>query len=180
MPKIANQNRAIMLAVTTALATTALGGCTAKVAAPADFSASKAQAAIMKGKTNKAVVHAEEAVLAQPRNSAYRAMLGAVYMEAGRFQSAATSFKDAMALGDNSPRTALSYALAEIATGNTAVARAVLDDWRDQINPADLGLAFALAGDPAQGVHVLGNAVRTGQNTANVRQNLAYAYAQRD
>ncbi len=177
MPKIANQNRAIMLAVTTALATTALGGCTAKVAAPADFSASKAQAAIMKGKTNKAVVHAEEAVLAQPRNSAYRAMLGAVYMEAGRFQSAATSFKDAMALGDNSPRTALSYALAEIATGNTAVARAVLDDWRDQINPADLGLAFALAGDPAQGVHVLGNAVRTGQNTAKVRQNLAYAYA---
>lgn len=177
MPMISNHNRAIMLAVTTALATTALGGCTTKAAPQADFSASKAQTALAKGKASQAVEHAEQAVLAQPRNSAYRAMLGATYMEAGRFQSAATSFKDAMALGDNSPRTALSYALAEVASGNGRTALAVLDDWRDDIDASDLGLAFALAGDPDQGVHVLGNALRSGQNTAKVRQNLAYAYA---
>lgn len=54
---------------------------------------------------------------------------------------------------------------------------AVLDDWRDDIDPADLGLALALAGEPQRGVHVLSNALRGGMNTAKVRQNLAYALA---
>ncbi|MCP5391839.1 MAG: SPOR domain-containing protein [Sphingomonadaceae bacterium] len=173
----AKRNRTIMLAVTTALATTALAGCTTKAAAPANVSASKAQSELAKGNNGSAVAHAEEAVRAEPRNAAYRAMLGASYMEAGRFLSAATSFKDAMDLGDNSPRTALSYALAQTAAGNHATALSTLDQWRGQIDPADLGLAMALAGDPDQGVHVLGNALRNGQNTPKVRQNLAYAYA---
>ena len=173
----AKRNRTIMLAVTTALATTALAGCTTKAAAPANVSASKAQSELAKGNNGSAVAHAEEAVRAEPRNAAYRAMLGASYMEAGRFLSAATSFKDAMDLGDNSPRTALSYALAQTAAGNHATALSTLDQWRGQIDPADLGLAMALAGDPDQGVHILGNALRNGQNTPKVRQNLAYAYA---
>ena len=177
MPKIANNNRAIMLAVTTALATTALAGCTTKAAPHAEYSVNKAQTALVKGKTSQAVSHAEEAVLADPRNASYRAMLGATYMEAGRFQSAAATFKDAMDLGDISARTALSYSLAEIAAGDFRAAQAVLDQWRDQIDASDLGLAFALAGDPDRGVHILGNALRGGQNTAKVRQNLAYAYA---
>lgn len=173
----AKRNRTIMLAVTTALATTALAGCTTKAAAPATVSASKAQAELAKGRTDSAVGHAEDAVRAEPRNTAYRAMLGASYMEVGRFSSAATSFKDAMDLGDQSPRTALSYALASAAAGNHATALATLDQWRGQIAAADLGLAMALAGDPDQGVHILGNALRSGENTAKVRQNLAYAYA---
>ncbi len=177
MPKIAKQNRAIMLAVTTALATTTLAGCASQAAPRADFSAQKAQSALVKGKTSKAIAHAEESVLAEPRNAGYRAMLGAVYMEAGRFQSAATSFKDAMTLGDDSSRTALSYALAEIAAGNNPAALAVLSDHRDSIDPADLGLAFSLAGNPERGIHVLGNALRSGQATPKVRQNLAYSYA---
>lgn len=173
----AKRNRTIMLAVTTALATTALAGCTTKAAAPATVSASKAQSELVKGKTPQAIVHAEEAVRADPRNASYRAMLGASYMEAGRFRAAATSFKDAMDLGDSSPRTALSYALAEVAVGNFATAQNVLDQNRGEIDAADLGLAMALAGDPDQGVHILGNAIRNGQNTPKVRQNLAYSYA---
>lgn len=177
MPKIANKNRAVMLAVTTALASTALAGCTTSAAAPADLSASKAQAALNKGKTGKAVEHAEQTVLAEPRNAGYRAMLGAVYMEAGRFQSAATSFKDAMKLGDTSGRTALSYALAEIAAGQYGAAVNALNANRNSIDASDLGLALSLAGQPEQGVHVLGNALRSGQSTPKVRQNLAYSYA---
>lgn len=173
----AKRNRTILLAVTTALATTALAGCATKAAAPANVSASKAASELAKGNEGSAVAHAEEAVRAEPRNPAYRAVLGASYMEAGRFLSAATSFKDAMDLGDTSPRTALSYALAQSASGNSATALQVLDEWRERIDPADLGLAMALAGDPDQGVHILGNALRNGQNTAKVRQNLAYAYA---
>ncbi|MXO89417.1 SPOR domain-containing protein [Pontixanthobacter aquaemixtae] len=180
MSTIAKRNRAITLAVTTALATTALAGCATQAAPRADFSADKAQVALANGQTNKAVTLAEESVLAEPRNAGYRAMLGATYMEAGRFQSAATSFKDAMSLGDSSARTALSYALAEIAAGNNAAAVAVLNDRRDSIDPADLGLALALAGDPQQGIHVLGNALRNGQATPKVRQNLAYSYALAD
>ena len=177
MPTIAKQNRAITLAVTTALATTVLGGCASQATPRADFSAKKAQSALVKGKTSKAVTHAEASVQAEPRNAAYRAMLGATYMEAGRFKSAATSFKDAMTLGDNSARTALSYSLAEIAAGDNASALAVLRDWRDSIDPSDLGLALSLAGEPDQGIHVLGNALRSGQATPKVRQNLAYSYA---
>jgi len=177
MSKIANNNRAIMLAVTTALASTTLAGCAVNSAPTADFSANKAQVAFAKGKTSEAISHAEQSVLADPRNATYRAMLGAVYMDSGRFVSAATSFKDAMDLGDTSPRTALSYALAEIATGQHGKGLAVLNEYRASIDPADLGLALSLAGQPQQGVHVLGNALRAGQNNAKVRQNLAYSYA---
>lgn len=177
MPKTASNNRAIMLAVTTALASTALAGCSTSVAAPANLSANKAHTAIAKGKTSQAIEHAEATVLAEPRNAGYRAMLGAVYMEAGRFQSAARSFQDAMELGDSSGRTALSYALAEIAAGQQNAALSALNAHRDIIDPSDLGLAFSLAGQPEQGVHILGNALRGGMATPKVRQNLAYSYA---
>lgn len=172
-----NRHRMIALAASTALASLALGGCTTSAAPSADFSAGKAQSALGKGKSEQAVSHAEAAVLAAPRNAAYRAMLGAAYLEAGRFASAAASFDDAMELGDDSARTALSLALAEIGVGNNDAALVVLDDWRDDIGPADLGLALALAGDPDRGVHVLANALRGGENTPKIRQNLAYAYA---
>lgn len=169
--------RLAALALGTALATAALTGCTTQAAPRADLSASKAEAALAKGHGSEAVAHAEAAVLAQPRNAQYRTMLGAAYMDAGRFQSAATSFQDAMSLGDNAPRTALSYALAETALGNYPKAVAVLDDWQGDLDPADLGLALALAGQPDRGAQVLANALRGGQNTPKVRQNLAYAYA---
>lgn len=177
MSRSAHNARFVTLAVTTALATSALTGCTTASAPQADLSAGKAQTALAKGYTDKALTHAEAAVLGDPRNASYRAMLGATYMESGRFQSAVTSFGDAMVLGDSSPRTALSMALAQIAAGDARSARDLLRDYRDDIDPADLGLALALAGDADQGVHILSNAIRGGQNNAKTRQNLAYAYA---
>ena len=54
----------------------------------------------------------------------------------------------------------------------------MLDEYARLIDPADLGLAYALAGQPERGTHVLINAVRNGDRVApKLRQNLAYAYA---
>ena len=170
-------NRTIGLAVTSAMAAALLTGCATKAPPRADLAASKAQVALAKGQTGKAIDSAEAAVAAEPRNAAYRAVLGAAYLEAGRFASAETSFDDAMALGDNSARTALSLALALTGQGKYAEASAVLNDWQDVIAPADLGLAYALAGQPQRGVQIMSNAIRAGDNTPKVRQNLAYAYA---
>jgi Flp pilus assembly protein TadD len=168
----------IALAVSTAIAGLALAGCTTTAAPQATNSFASAQAALSKGQADKAIMHAEAAVLAEPRNPGYRALLGAAYMEAGRFQSAATSFGDALDLGDDNPRTVLSFALAKIAMGEGRSAAAVLDEYAQAIDPADLGLALALAGEPQRGVHVLVNAVRNSdQVSPKLRQNLAYTYA---
>lgn len=177
MSKTAHNTPKIALALSTALVSVALAGCTTSAAPPASASLAKAQAAIEKGKASKAVEHAEAAVLADPRNASNRALLGAAYLEAGRFQAAATSFGDALALGDTDNRTVLSYALAQTAQGNNAEAIRMLDQYEGQLDRADRGLALALAGEPRDGVRVLSNALRDGQNTAKVRQNLAYAYA---
>jgi Flp pilus assembly protein TadD len=168
----------LALAVTTALAGLALTGCTTSAAPRADVSFNSAQTALAKGQVNQAVGHAEAAVLADPRNPGFRALLGAAYMEAGRFQAAATSFGDALDLGDDNPRTVLSFALAKIALGEGRAAAAALDDHSAVIDPADLGLALALSGEPERGVHVLVNAVRQSETASpKLRQNLAYAYA---
>lgn len=168
----------LALAVTTALAGLALAGCSTSTAPRADVSFSNAQVALQKGQTDKAIAHAEAAVLAEPRNPGFRALLGAAYMEAGRFQSAATSFGDALDLGNEDPRTVLSFALAKTALGEGKAAVQVLDDYAKLIDPADLGLAYALAGQPERGVHVLINAVRASEEaTPKLRQNLAYTYA---
>ena len=161
------------LIMTTALASIALAGCTTSSAAPASASFAKAQTALERGKVSEAIVHSEAAVLAEPRNSGYRAMLGAAYLEAGRFEAAATAFDDALELGDSDPRTVLSYALAATASGDAKGAMDALQARSGDINPADLGLAMALAGSPENGIHVLTNALRAGQNTAKLRQNLA-------
>lgn len=169
----------LALAVSTALAGIAMAGCmTAYAASPATSSFESAQTALAKGQVAKAIAHAEDAVLAEPRNPGARALLGAAYLEAGRFQSAATSFNDALELGDSDPRTVLSFALAKIALGDNRAAVKVLDENARVIDPADLGLALALAGEPQRGVGVLVNAVRSSDvATPKLRQNLAYAFA---
>jgi Flp pilus assembly protein TadD len=177
MTRSADSNRMVSFALTTAMAGVLLSGCTTSSAAPATVSASRAEAALAAGKQEQAVHHAEAAVLADPHNAAYRATLGAAYLDAGRFASAATSFDDAMQLGDNSPRTALSLALARTGEGRLAEATALLNDWERDIPTADVGLALALAGQPERGVHLMSNAIRAGDNTPKMRQNLAYAFA---
>ena len=172
-----NKSTFITLAVTTAIASTTLAGCTAKVAPPVAQSVGKAEVALAKGKGDKAVRHAEAAVLATPRDAYTRTLLGNAYLEAGRFASAAQSFEDAIALGDTSPRTAISLSLAYTGAGDRAAAIHTLEKHETAIDEADFGLAVALAGQPQRGVHVLSNAIRGGNNTTKTRQNLAYAFA---
>ncbi|MFU7528794.1 SPOR domain-containing protein [Qipengyuania sp. ASV99] len=166
----------LALFVSSALASMALAGCTA-AAPPAQTSFAKAQAALQDGKVDSAITHAEAAVLAEPRNAGYRAMLGAAYLEAGRFQSASTAFGEAIELGDSDARTVLSFALTKVALGENSTALAKLSEFETVIPAVDLGLAMALAGQPERGVHYLVNAVRNGESSAKSRQNLAYAYA---
>lgn len=173
----AKTNRLVQLAVTTALATTALTGCTGKVAPTHAYSAEKAETALAKGRGSKAVDYAEAAVLAAPRDAYTRTLLGNAYLKEGRFQSAATTFAEAVELGDTAPRTVISYALAQTGMGDRAGAVETLRRYETALDPADFGLAIALAGRPEEGVHVMGNALRRGQNDAKMRQNLAYAYA---
>ena len=167
----------LALVATSAMGAVLLAGCATQSAPRADLSASKAQTALAQGKTDKAIQNAEAAVQAEPRNAAYRAMLGTAYLESGRFDSASTSFDDAMALGDTSARTTLSTALALSGQARYDEAVAVLNDRGNAIAPADLGLAYALAGQPQRGVQIMSHAIRSGDNTPKMRQNLAYAYA---
>lgn len=169
--------RIVGLVVTTALATTVLSGCAGKTAPSAAMSAEGAKAALAKGKGDKAVAHAEAAVLAAPRDAGSRALLGAAYLQAGRFASAATALNDAMQLGDKSQRTVLTYSLALAALGRYAEAQVVLADHQSQLDRVDYGLAIALAGSPQQGIEALSDALRYGENTPKLRQNLAYAFA---
>jgi Flp pilus assembly protein TadD len=177
MKSTANSKRVIGLAVTSAMAGALLSGCATNAAPPAALSASQAAQAQASGRHAQAVAHAEAAVLAEPRNAAYRSMLASAYLDAGRFASAETAFTDAIQLGDNSARNALSLSLAMSAQGKYREAAALLNEWEGEIATADLGLALALAGQPERGIHLMGNAIRGGDNTAKMRQNLAYSYA---
>lgn len=176
MTQFANRKRLIGLTTAALIAGTALTGVL-NAAPGAELSARQAEAAIAKGKSSKAIAFAEQAVTSEPDNARYRAVLGSAYLGAGRFISAAAAFEDAAALGDASPRTMLSLALAQTGSNQTALALASLDRASDSIAPADLGLAYALAGDPQRGVAVLSDAIRNGENTTKIRQNLAYALA---
>ncbi|MBX7483159.1 SPOR domain-containing protein [Qipengyuania qiaonensis] len=173
----ARNKRFVQLAVTTALATTALTACTGQVAPSHAYSAAHAEKALAKGKISKGVQHAEAAVLANPRDAYTRTLLGNAYLEDGRFTSATATFAEAIELGDTAARTIISYTLAQIAVGDQPGALDTLQRFEATLDPADFGLAIALAGRPDYGVHVLSNALRGGQNTPKVRQNLAYAYA---
>lgn len=170
-----SSNRMLGFAISSAMAAAMLAGCTTAGGPLAMASASKAAPA---GDVQaQAVLLAEAAVMADPRDPAARASLGAAYLDAGRFASAETSFQDAIALGDATPRTALSLALAQIGLGRNEQAAALLNEREARIPAADLGLGLALAGQPERGIHVMSHAIRAGDNNPKIRQNLAYAYA---
>lgn len=168
--------RIARLCVTTTLAAGLLAGCAAGGPSHAKL-ASGAQTALTKGSPEKAIALAEQAVLADPRNSAYRTLLGTAYLRAGRFEAAQQAYDEAMQLGEDSGKAALSLALSDIALGRTAQAADTLNGYRDSLPAADYGLAMAMAGQTATGIAALTDALRAGENTAKVRQNLAYAYA---
>lgn len=176
---ISRKAKVIGLAGIAAAALVASGTLTTTAVAKStpDQTMAEAQKAIAKGNYNKAIELAEAAVAANPREPSYRSVLGQAYFKAGRFDSAATTFNDAMKLGDNSARSALGLALANVAAGRNREAVAILEDWRDAIPGADLGLAMALAGESGRGVAILADQLRAGDASAKLRQNLAYAYA---
>ena len=166
----------IGLGLSTALAAGLLAGCTTGGAQPSRL-ATNASSALDKGNPEKAVSLAEQAVLSDPRNAAYRVLLGNAYLRAGRFASAQQAYNEAIDLGADSGKAGLSLALADVAMGHTSQAIDTLRSYRNAIPASDLGLALALAGDTNGGVAVLTDALRGGDKSAKLRQNLAYAYA---
>jgi Flp pilus assembly protein TadD len=167
---------ALATALATVLAGGLLAGCTAGGPHPERMVAS-AEAALKDGHSDKAVALAEQAVMADPRNAGYRMLLGNAYLRSGRFESAAQAYTDALDLGEDGGKSALSLSLANIAQGKNAEAIDTLNAYRDALPASDYGLALALAGQPGQAATLLADALRAGENSAKMRQNLAYAYA---
>lgn len=139
--------------------------------------AKKAEQALTKGKTDKALGFAELAVQADMQNRDYRGLLARVYMAKGRFASAERTLMDVMELGQVDSRTVISLALARIALGNTDSAVLLVDSNRSILPVSDYALTLALAGRSADAVNILTDAVRTDSATSRTRQNLALAYA---
>lgn len=177
MTSLRSNAKTLSYVAATAIAAVTMAGCSASAKLAKAGTYGEHDVVRAKQGVDRSVASAERAVARRPQIAALRSLLGLAYLQSGRFASAATAFDDAMRLGDNSPRTALSLALAKVGAGRGREAIAILDDWRDGIPAADLGLALALAGEGGRGVAILTDAVRAGDNSAKLRQNLAYAYA---
>jgi Flp pilus assembly protein TadD len=124
-----------------------------------------------------AVLLAEQAVELSPRNAGYRMLLADLYLKSGRFQSAEATYGDVLALDPGNPRASLSIALAAIATGRNDSAVDRLEKIAETAPPSDVGLGFALAGQPQRAIELLEPAARAPGADGRLRQNLALAYA---
>jgi D-alanyl-D-alanine carboxypeptidase len=138
--------------------------------------ATRAHAALTAGDFATAVHLFERSVEKDPRDALLRGLLGNAYFGAGRFASAETAYQDALALAPNQPKVVLKLALVQIAQGSKGEALAFLNAARNVLDPADYGLALALAGEPGEAVIVLETAARAPGADARLRQNLAFAY----
>jgi D-alanyl-D-alanine carboxypeptidase len=85
-------------------------------------------------------------------------------------------YRVSLALLPAQPQLVLKLALVQIAQGKHAQALGLLESARGALEPADYGLAIALAGRAADAVAVLNHAARANFADARVRQNLALAY----
>ena len=149
----------------------------AREASAAQKHADRARKAIARRDAVAAVQSAELAVGLAPRDADCRALLGQAYLLAGRFDSAHTALADALKLAPDNGKAALNLALAQIAGGDWAGARATLDSHADTIAISDRGLAMALAGDPAGAVALMLPVARQPGSDAKLRQNLALSLA---
>ena len=138
--------------------------------------ATAAQAALEAKQYSTAVSLAEQAVQYTPDDAGFRMLLGNCYFAAGRFASAETAYQDSLSLLPNQPKVVLKLALVQIAQGKNAEALGYLNLARDALDPADYGLAVALAGRPVDAIQVLEAAARAPGADSRVRQNLAMAY----
>ena len=113
-----------------------------------------------------------------PNDAGFRALLGNAYFAAGRFASAEAAYRDSLQLY-HQPAAGHPEARARARSPRARTPRR----WRssngsaDMLDPADYGLALALAGQPQEAVAVLEPAARQAGADARVRQNLALAYA---
>ncbi len=139
--------------------------------------ATRAQSALASGDLKAAVELAERAVEKTPNDAGFRALLGNCYFAAGRFASAEQAYRDSLTLFPIQPKLVLKLALVEIGQGRGSDALAALDAARSALDPADYGLAVALAGRPDEAIPVLNDAARAAGADSRVRQNLALAYA---
>ena len=139
--------------------------------------ATKAQVYLEKGDAANAVDYAERAVANTSNDAGFRALLGNAYFAAGRFASAEAAYRDSLTLLPTQSQVALKLVLVTIAQGKTGEAMSLLDQARAMLDPADYGLALALAGDPNGAVAALDAAARQVGADARVRQNLALAHA---
>ncbi|MFL6829792.1 MAG: tetratricopeptide repeat protein [Sphingomicrobium sp.] len=139
--------------------------------------ATRAAAALAANDVANAVSFAERAVEKTPNDAGFRALLGNTYFASGRFASAEAAYKDALALYPDQPQVVLKLALVEIAQGKNAEAVNFLGANERALDPANFGLALALAGHAADAIPLLENSARAHGADAQVRQNLALAYA---
>jgi Flp pilus assembly protein TadD len=173
-------------AISTIAMAAVLSGCAIghesrqSLSAKADLSkvglAMRAQTALSTGDYANAVSLAEQAVQYTPNDAGFRMLLGNCYFAAGRFASAEQAYRDSLTLAAAQPDVVLKLALVEIAQGRGADALAALNSARGALEPADYGLAIALAGRPADAVTILEQAARSQAADARLRQNLALAY----
>lgn len=183
------RNTVIKLALSTALISITTSGCAnfgakqAGISKSADAGekkaakwAASAEKYMTAGKIDKSVGYAERAVEADFRNSAYRSILARGYIAQGRFVSAERTLQDVLDLGQSDPRTIISLALLRTSQGKTDSAVSLLNSYRDILPAGDYGLALAVSGDTKNAVSYLSDTVRD-SNTAQVRQNLALAFA---
>jgi Flp pilus assembly protein TadD len=143
----------------------------------ASAAAAKAEKALKANDFATAIVSAENAVAASPRDASYRMLLGQAYLAGGRFVSAETAFLDTLRLDSSNDRAALSLALSQVALGRSDIARDTLAKTGQDIPTADHGLALALAGDLHGALAMLEPAARAEGASAKTRQNLALTYA---
>jgi Flp pilus assembly protein TadD len=139
--------------------------------------ATRAQMALASNDVATATSLSEQAVENSPRDAGFRALLGNCYLAGGRFASAESAYRDSLTLIANQPQVILKLALVEIAQGKNDEAKYLLAQAQGVLDPADLGLALALAGDPQNAIAVLEPAARTIGADARTRQNLALAHA---
>ena len=139
--------------------------------------ATRALAALEANDLSTAVSFAERAVEVNPEDAGVRALLGNTYFAAGRFASAESAYKDALAIAPTQSPLILKLALVQIAQGKNGEATGLLESNRGQLDPADFGLALTLAGRAADAIPVLEAAARVPNADSRVRQNLALAYA---
>lgn len=139
--------------------------------------ATRAIIALEKGDFANAINFAEQAVENSPSNAQFRTLLGNAYFAGGRFASAEAAYRDSLALQDGQAPVILKLALVSIGQGKNDQAVGLLQSAQGLLDPADLGLALALAGRPHDAAALLDNAARQIGADSRVRQNLALAHA---